>query len=82
MVIFSFSHIPHPVYTAEDYFALITWLLNVCESGADAIGVAGVVVVGVAVVVDIPEVGRVADIGRAEPPVVSRHPQNITVQTP
>ena len=33
------------------------------EAGADAIGVAGVVVVHVAIVVDIPEVGSVGHIG-------------------
>ena len=44
-------------------FALITWLLNIRESGANAIGVAGVVVVHVAIVVDIPEVGGVGHIG-------------------
>ena len=44
-------------------FALITWLLNIRESGANAIGVAGVVVVHVAIVVDIPEVAGVGHIG-------------------
>jgi len=46
-------------------------LLTVRESGADAIHVVGVVVVGVAIVVDIPEIRRVTNIGRAKPPVVS-----------
>lgn len=50
-------------------FALITWLLNIRESGANAIGVAGVVVVHVAIVVDIPEVGSVTRIRRTQPPV-------------
>lgn len=59
------------IKSKRSHFTLIIWLLNVCESGTNAIRVAGVVVVGVAVVVDIPEVGSVADIGRTQPPVVS-----------
>lgn len=47
------------------------WLLDVCESGANAIAVAGVVVVAVAVRVDIPKVSSVANIRGAKPPVVS-----------
>jgi len=46
------------------------------ESEAHAIRVGCVVVVGVAVVVDIVEVGGVAGIRRAEPPVVRRAKDN------
>ena len=45
-------------------FALITWLLDLWESGANAVGVAGVVVVAVAVRVDIPEIRGIANIRR------------------
>jgi len=65
------THISLDITIVEKSFRLYTWLLNVCESGADAIRVAGVVVVAVAVRVDIPEIRSVANIGRAQPPVVS-----------
>jgi hypothetical protein len=42
-------------------------LLNVWESGADAIRVGGVVVVDVAIRVDIPEVSGVTSIRRTQP---------------
>lgn len=47
----------------------------VTESEANAIRVAGVVVVGVAVAVDITKVSGVAGIRRALPPIVSRQKQ-------
>ena len=43
-------------------FRPYSWLLHTRESGADAIGVAGVVVVHVAIVVVIPVVGSVGHI--------------------
>ena len=46
------------------------------ESESDAITVVGVVIVGVAVAVDITEVGRVARIRRTLPPVVRRQGNN------
>lgn len=46
------------------------------ESESDAITVAGVVIVGVAVAVDITEVGSVARIRRTLPPVVRRQGNN------
>ena len=63
-------HFPSHTYSRRNYFRPYTWLLNVCESGADAIRIGRIVVVVVAVVVDIPEVRRVADIWRTQPPVV------------
>lgn len=52
-----------PIYGIHN-FTLNTWLLDLWESGADAVGVAGVVVVAVAVRVDIPEIRGIANIGR------------------
>ncbi len=43
------------------------------ESEAHAASVAGVVVVGTAIAVDITETGRVATIRRTQPPVVGRY---------
>lgn len=56
-------------YMRRLIFALIAWLLHTRESGANAIGIAGVVVVHVTIVVDIPEVGGVSRIRRAQPPI-------------
>lgn len=53
-------------------------LLNVWESGADAIRVVRVVVVAVAIVVDIPEVRGVGYIRRPQPPHAVTMKQNIT----
>lgn len=65
-------HFPSHIYKKflSELFRPYTWLLDICESGADAIHVGRVVVVAVAVVVDIPEIRRVADIRRTQPPVV------------
>lgn len=62
-------------------FRPYSWLLNTRESGADAIGVAGVVVVHVAIVVDIPEVGGVAHIRRTQPPVGGGIEYNHCIET-
>ena len=53
-----------------------TDLCEVAESEGHAIGVAGVVIVGVAVVVHITEVVGVAGIRRTLPPVVRRNGNN------
>ena len=53
-----------------------TDLYEVAESEGHAIGVAGVVIVGVAVVVHITEVVGVAGIRRTLPPVVRRNGNN------
>ena len=55
---FGYSKIRNP------WFRPYAWLLDLWESGADAVGVAGVVVVAVAVRVDIPEIRGIANIGR------------------
>ena len=53
-----------------------TDLCEVAESEGHAITVVGVVVVGVAVAVDITEVGSVVRIRRTLPPVVRRNGNN------
>lgn len=67
MAIFSFS-------TRLNGFTLIHGYYNEEESRHNPIDVVRVVVVQVAVVVDIHEVGRVAQVGGALPPVVRNHP--------
>lgn len=56
-------------YQALTHFHPYTWLLHTRESGANAIGIAGVVVVHVTIVVDIPEVGGVSRIRGTQPPI-------------
>jgi len=51
------------------YFTLITWLLSSNESGANAIRIAGVVVVVVTCGVHIVEVRGVGSIRRTLPPI-------------
>lgn len=58
------------------YFVAPPALAGLAESEGHAIRVAGVVGVGVAVAVDITEVGGVAGIRRTLPPVVRRNGNN------
>ena len=67
MAIFSFS-------ARLNGFALIHGYYNEEESRNNPIDVVRVVVVQAAVVVDIHEVARVAQVGGALPPVVRNHP--------
>lgn len=69
------SHLPNreglPLLLHESMSAAAYTLHTYTESGGHAIRIVGVVVVGVAVVVDISKVGGISCTRRSQPPVVS-----------